>query len=128
MLNRNGRICLSSFISKEGFFMTQMHQGDPSKGLAIGSLVCGIISVVFFWIPWVDILTLILGIVAIVLAVVAGKKAPIGQKSGMAVAGLILGIIGVVLSTISFVTCVACYGCAACSYGCSACNAYSLYY
>ena len=108
--------------------MTQMYQPNQpqqGKGMGIAALVLGIISVVFFWIPFVDILTLILGIVAVVLGVMSGKKG----KNGMATAGLVLGIIGVVLSAISFVSCVICSG--ACSYGCAACqaaNALSYYY
>ncbi len=57
---------------------------QPGKGLAIAALVTGILSIVcggsfFIWIA------------AIVCAVIAKSK---GNKSGMATAGLILGIIG----------------------------------
>lgn len=57
---------------------------QAGKGLAIASLVTGILSVVccgslFIWVA------------AIVCAVIAKSK---GNKSGMATAGLILGIIG----------------------------------
>ena len=56
------------------------------------------------------IVCLIAGIVAIVLSV-KGKKASVeaGEPTGMATAGLVLGIIGVVLSGIAVV----CLGCAA---------------
>ena len=97
--------------------MSQMNQGDPGKGLGIGALVCGIISVVFCWVGYGAFITLILGIVAIVLAVKAGKMAPGGHRSGMATAGLVLGIIGVVLSGIIF----ACSLVACGSVGCLAC-------
>lgn len=117
-----------SFIKKEDVIMTQMYQPNPpqpGKGLAVAALVLGIISVVFFWIPFVDILTLVLGIVAVILAIIAGKQG----KNGMAVAGLVLGIIGVVFSAISFVSCVLCSGlCEAGCYACQAANALSYYY
>ena len=104
--------------------MTQMYQQpqqpQPGKGLAITSMILGIISVVFFWIPYVDILTLILGIAALIMGIVAGKKG----NNGMAVAGLVLGIIGTVLSLISFISCVMCVSCAYCQ----AANAISYYY
>jgi hypothetical protein len=117
------------YIKKEDYIMTQFYQQpyqqpqqpQGGKGLAITSMVLGIVSVVFFWIPYVDILTLLLGITALILGIVAGKKG----KNGMAIAGLVLGIIGTVLSLISFITCVACAGC----YYCQAMDAIdSLYY
>ena len=110
--------------------MTQMYQQpyqpqqpQPGKGLAITSMVLGIVSVVLFWIPYVDILTLLLGIAALVMGIIAGKKA----KNGMAVAGIVLGIIGTVLSLISFISCVMCVGCAYCQ-AANALNSLSYYY
>lgn len=100
--------------------MNQMNQGDPTKGIAIASMVCGIISVVFCWFGYFAIVALALGIVAVILSVKAGKASPTGQRSGMAVAGLVLGIIGIVLSGIVFACAlVACgsVGCAACAAG-----------
>ena len=73
-----------------------------SNGLAIASLVLGIVSIVFcFIIQW---LGLIIGIVGIVLGVMAKKKNP----TGMATAGLVLSIIGTVLCALVFIACVAC--------------------
>ena len=103
--------------------MTQMNQGDPSKGLAIGSMVCGIISVLFCWAGYFALVALILGIVAIVLSVKAGKMAINGHRPGMATAGLVLGIIGVVLSGIIF----ACALVACTSAGCLSCAGAALY-
>ncbi len=61
----------------------------PANGLAIGSLICGIVSLVCCCCGgW---FSLILGGVAILLAILSKK----GQKlSGMALGGLICGIIG----------------------------------
>lgn len=77
------------------------------KNLAIGSLVCGILSLVCIFFGYGALLGLILGIVAIVLSVNAKKK---GYEDGMSKAGLILGIIGTVLCGITFVACVLCAG------------------
>ena len=68
-----------------------------SQGLAIGALVCGILSLVFFCF---NILSIPLGIVAIILGVVAGGKARRGEAGGegLAKTGMILGIAGIALS------------------------------
>ena len=78
-----------------------VNYGPPSPsqntGLAVGSLICGIISVVTFCFWFISIP---LGIIAIVLAVVARGKIARGEAggSGLAKAGLITGIIGALLS------------------------------
>lgn len=66
-----------------------------SRGLAITSLVLGILSVLgcCCCTP--------LGVVAVVLAIVYSKRA--GKLDGMALAGLILGIIGIVFSVIAII-------------------------
>lgn len=72
--------------------------GAPlSQGMAIGSLVCGIASIVLFCVWW---LSIPLGIVAVVLAVMVKGKIARGEASGagLAKAGMICGIIGAVLS------------------------------
>ena len=76
-----------------------------SNGLAVVSLVLGIVAIVFSFIGlgW---LGLIIGIVGIVLGVMAKKKNP----TGMAKAGLICSIIGTVLCALIFIACIACVG------------------
>ena len=66
---------------------------EPGKGLAIASLVTGILSVVccgalFIWLA------------AIICAVIAKSK---GNKSAMATVGLILGIVGACLCLIGVI-------------------------
>ena len=70
---------------------------QASQGLAIGALICGIASIVFFCVWW---LSIPLGIVAVVLAVMAKGKIARGEAggAGLARAGMICGIIGAVLS------------------------------
>lgn len=74
------------------------------KGLAITSMVFGILSVVSFccccFLPPISIA---FGVVAIVLAIIYSKKA--GKLDGMALAGLILGIIGVVFAVATIIIC-----------------------
>lgn len=66
-----------------------------TSGLAIASMVCGILSLVFFWVPLFGFL---LGIIAIIFGAVAirqiGREPNLGGR-GMAVAGLVCGIVGV---------------------------------
>jgi hypothetical protein len=70
-----------------------------STGLAIASLVLGILSVPCFCFTWFD---LPLAIVAIILGVLALNKVKTGQGGGkgMATAGLILGSIGLILALV----------------------------
>lgn len=87
-------------------------QISSSKGMSIAGLVLGIAAIVVAFIPGISWLAWICGVVGIVLSAVAisqAKKA--GEKSGMAVAGLVLSIISIALGFIIFmVACVA--GCA----------------
>ena len=68
-----------------------------SNGKALGALICGILAIVFSWLPLVGI---ILGIVAIVLSVKAVKES---GKDGKATGGKACGIAGIVLSVIALV-------------------------
>ena len=64
----------------------------PGKGLAIASMVLGIVSFFCFGI--------ICGILAIVLGGVAKSK---GCKSGMATAGIVCGVVGLALYIITLI-------------------------
>ena len=77
---------------------------QSKKGLAIAGLVFGICALASSWSGYVGI---ICGIVGLILSIIAMKSyKDLGQKSGMATAGLVLSIIGLVLSIILLVTCV----------------------
>ena len=71
----------------------------PSKpqGMAIAALICGILSIVLVC---VNILSIPLGIAAIVLGMIGGQKARRGEAGGegLAKTGMILGIAGVALA------------------------------
>ena len=66
---------------------------QPGHGLAVGSMVLGIVSLIFSWFPYL----IPLSIVGTVLAVVAMKQ---GNKGGMAIAGLICSLIALIISAI----------------------------
>ena len=76
--------------------------GPPTSGKAIGSLVCGILSLGTCCIP---LLSIPLGIVAVVLGVMGKSDADAGRASGrgLALAGLITGGIGALLSILLWI-------------------------
>ncbi len=67
------------------------HAPSGGEGLAISSLVLGIVSLVLFCVPIVGI---ICGIIGLVLGLVANSRP---QKNGMATAGIVMSIIGLAL-------------------------------
>ena len=71
---------------------------SQSSGLAIASMVLGIVSL-FFCIWYIAIPC---GILAIIFGVIAGNKAKagLGGGEGMAKAGLIMGVIGLAIDVI----------------------------
>ena len=78
----------------------QPGESKAANGKAVASMICGICALLLcccYGVP-----AIILGIVAIVLAILA-KKDNMGQFPGMAVAGLIMGIIGIVMGVIYIV-------------------------
>ena len=78
-----------------------------SKAPAIVGLVFGIVSICSFYIPFWNIIGLVLGIVGLVLSLKARKEAP----NGLSTAGLICSIIGLVLCAIGFFSCTICSIC-----------------
>ena len=87
--------------------MNQMPMGaapqpqQKASGLSIASMVCGIVAVVLYYCNFY--VSIVLGLVAIVLAAVSMKKQAGGK--GMAIAGLVCGIVAIVPSVISLVFC-----------------------
>ncbi|MBQ3284669.1 MAG: DUF4190 domain-containing protein [Ruminococcus sp.] len=79
------------------------------KGLAIAGLIFGIAACVCCWAGYGAIAGIVCGIVGLILSILAKKSfTAIGQKSGMATAGLILSIVGLVLSVVMLIACVIC--------------------
>lgn len=100
------------YTQQPGYPIAPPPQGGGSKGMSITSMCLGIASIVFAWWSFFAIIGLLMGIAALILAVMARKKNP---SDGFALAGMICGIIGVVLSTIIFFACGVCI-CAASPY------------
>lgn len=76
-----------------------------AKGLSIGAMVCGILGIVFSWIPFVVYIAFPLAVVGIVLAGVAMSRINKGGEGskGMAVAGLVCGIVGAAIGLPSLI-------------------------
>lgn len=73
--------------------------GEPeSKGMAIGSMVCGILSLVLCCIPYLPYLLAIVGMVLGIMVLV-GKK----PGKGMAIAGIVCSAICLVLAIIGII-------------------------
>lgn len=72
---------------------------NAGKGLAVASLVMGILALVnmFLMVPGI-----IFGVLGIIFAAVSRKQ---GNTGGMAIAGLVMSIIGLVLSGIFLAIC-----------------------
>lgn len=66
------------------------------KGMSIAAMVCGIIGVIFSFVPVVCFVAFPCAIAGIVLAAVAMSHISAGAESskGMAIAGLVCGIVG----------------------------------
>jgi uncharacterized membrane protein HdeD (DUF308 family) len=78
--------------------------------MAVAALVLGIASCVSAMLAGTLVMG-ILGIAAGIVAIILGSKAKkLGDKPGMATAGLVLGIIGLVLSGLFTLVCAICYG------------------
>ena len=80
------------------------------KGLTISGFVAGLVGLILAFLSgFFSVISLPLSIVGLVLSVVGGKKLQAnGEKSGLATAGLVIGIIAVCISAICFFTCGIC--------------------
>ena len=77
---------------------------EPAKGMAIASMVCGICSLVFLWVPFLNI---ILAIIAVAIGHVQLsniKKLPQEYDGrGMAIAGLATGYVAIGFVVLSLI-------------------------
>lgn len=86
----------------------------PSSGLSVAALVCGLLGIIGSFIPIVKYFTLVLAILGIVFGVIGKKKAAESgnTNTGLATAGLVLGIIGTAFSAVGVICALACVGAA----------------
>ena len=74
-----------------------MKSADAGHGLAIGSLVCGIIGIVLWFFGYTCLISVVLGIVGLVLAGNAKKE---GNTEGIRTAGFIVSLIALIIGII----------------------------
>ncbi|HEY3894758.1 MAG TPA: DUF4190 domain-containing protein [Pseudonocardiaceae bacterium] len=81
--------------------ITPPAQAAQRNGFGVTALVLGIVGAVFSWVP---VLGLILAVLAVVFGALGYARARKGQatNSGMAIAGLVLGVIAFVIQIIVF--------------------------
>lgn len=93
---------------------------DDGKKLSIAALVLGIVGIVggtvLSWVPFIGIITFVCALLGIILGVKGRAKsvAVNGKASGLATAGLVLGIIGVVFGAFGLI-CSLCTSAAICA-------------
>lgn len=68
---------------------------DGVAGTSVAALVFGILALIFFWIPGLDFILCLVGLICAIVSLVKGS----GGK-GMAIAGLVLSIIAGILTLI----------------------------
>ena len=64
-----------------------------SKGMAVAALVLGIVSVIFCWIPFLNIIAWITAILGVVFGIIGMVK----KQGAMAIVGLILSAVAIFL-------------------------------
>jgi hypothetical protein len=82
-------------------------QSGRSNGMAVAGMVCGIVSVVIGWVPFIAVLGLIAAVVGLALSIPALKRSRQSGRRGFAIAGIVtsacgilLGIVGIVLTVV----------------------------
>jgi len=80
--------------------------------MAVAALILGILSLIIMWIPGIGAVAIVTSLIAVALGVVGRKQlALVGQPTGMATAGFVLGLISLILSSLFTLMC-ACVICA----------------
>ncbi len=86
----------------------QQYQEDiPGRAEAIASMVLGIIAILFWFLGWSSVISIILAVIGLILASNSKKK---GYDSGIQTAGFVLSIVSLFGGILIFIACVACTG------------------
>lgn len=82
------------------------------KGMSVAALVLGILGIVGGFIPVVSYFTTVCAILGLIFGVIGRKKSTeaFGKPSGLATAGLVLGIIGTAFAALGLLCTLACIG------------------
>jgi Protein of unknown function (DUF2510) len=84
--------------------------GD-GNGVAVAALTCGLVALVFAWMPLFVVIGITLGVLGLVLGVKGRRRARlVGSGRGLALTGLISGIAALVLSVLGVVLTVSLMG------------------
>ena len=89
-------------------------QPQPTNGMAIASLVLGIVSIMFVWIPIVGLLGTLMAIIGLVLGILALRH-PTGR--GLAIGGLVCAGVSMLVTAVYIFGFIAILGAAAASAG-----------
>lgn len=73
------------------------------NGLAIAALVTGIIALLLSWLPGINLISIVLGLVAVITGVLGLRAAPANGGRGLAIAGLVTGVLGLLLAILVWV-------------------------
>ncbi len=71
---------------------------EPGKAMAITALVLGIVAVVLCLIPFIGFVSIVGGLAAVILGIIALVKKKPGK--GMSIAGIIMGALGMIIAII----------------------------
>lgn len=84
------------------------NQVPQNNNMPVAALICGLLALVFWFIPlrYFSFINLLFSILAIVFGA-KGRQTASPNQTGMATAGMVLGIIGVVLYLVSIVCIIA---------------------
>lgn len=74
-----------------------VHQ-TPSNGLGVGGFVCGLLGLIFFWVPFFGLVLGLLGLILGGAGISSGRKS--GAGIGLAIAGLVLGLVSLIPAAI----------------------------
>lgn len=74
-----------------------IHGPAPTNGMAIASLVLGIVSVLIVWIPIVGILGTLMALISLVLGILALRQS---TGRGLAIGGLVCAGVSMVITAV----------------------------
>lgn len=85
----------------------QAYPAQPQNGIGTAGFVCGLVGLVFVFlpIPYIGLLALVLLIVGVVMSGIGISKANKGQATnkGLAIGGLVVSIVGLAIFLIAVV-------------------------
>lgn len=84
-----------------GFVNEMQPPQQRGNGMAVAGMVLGIIALVLCWVPFLNWVLALLGIVFGALGIARSNK--VGRGKGMAISGLVCGLIGAILGTIMWI-------------------------